>query len=149
LVFGDRGSEVSFIHVDHLNTPRLISDSTGTAVWKWDQQEPFGNTPPDDNPSGLGAFEFPLRLSSYYHDKETGMQYAMLRDCYHPATGLRGTACIARQSGKKNRRLHELVKFTGGSARPGRDPGAANGPLAGARFAAGTQPTSTRIKSPA
>jgi len=31
-------------------------------VWKWDQQEPFGHSLPDENPSGQGSFEFPLRF---------------------------------------------------------------------------------------
>jgi hypothetical protein len=31
-------------------------------VWPWDQQEPFGNNPADENPSGVGAFDLPLRL---------------------------------------------------------------------------------------
>lgn len=32
-------------------------------------------------------FEFPLRESNYYADKETGNLYSMFRDCYDPATG--------------------------------------------------------------
>jgi RHS repeat-associated protein len=76
-----------FIHVDHLNTPRLVANQSGQAVWRWDQQEPFGVNVPDENPSGLGVFEFPLSESNYYHDKETGMRYAMYRDCYDPGTG--------------------------------------------------------------
>src|SRR5688572_25682184 len=51
-----------FVHVDHLNTPRLVADAAGTTVWRWDQQEPFGVNVPDENPSGLGAFDLPLRL---------------------------------------------------------------------------------------
>lgn len=42
---------------------------------------------PNNNPSGAGAFDFPLRLSNYYADRETGMLYAMQRDCYDPVTG--------------------------------------------------------------
>jgi RHS repeat-associated protein len=41
----------------------------------------------DENPSSLGAFEFPLRHSKYYFDKETGLHYSYLRDCYDSATG--------------------------------------------------------------
>jgi RHS repeat-associated protein len=41
----------------------------------------------DENPSGLGAFEFPMRFPGQYFDKETGLLYAYLRDCYGPATG--------------------------------------------------------------
>ncbi|MFZ6781391.1 Ig-like domain-containing protein, partial [Undibacterium sp. Ji83W] len=31
------------IHADHLNTPRVITDATGTEVWRWDSA-PFGET---------------------------------------------------------------------------------------------------------
>jgi RHS repeat-associated protein len=75
------------IDPEHLNTPRLIADSTGTAVWRNDNTEPFGNNPPDENPSGLGVFLFPLRESNYYHDAETNQRYAMYRDCYDPTLG--------------------------------------------------------------
>jgi RHS repeat-associated protein len=59
-------------HTDHLNTPRLVANAAGTTVWRWDQQEPFGDSVPDENPSGLGAFEFPLGFPGQYRDKETG-----------------------------------------------------------------------------
>ncbi len=70
-----------FIHPDHLNTPRLIADETGTTVWKWDQQEPFGNDTPNGDPNSTGAaFDFPLRFPGQYADKETGLAYNMMRD---------------------------------------------------------------------
>jgi RHS repeat-associated protein len=69
-----------FVHVDHLNTPRLAANSSGTSVWRWDQQEPFGVSVPDENPSGLGAFEFPLRFPGQYADKETNLFYNYFRD---------------------------------------------------------------------
>jgi len=75
-----------YIHTDHLNTPRLIANQQGATVWKWDQQEPFGSTPPNDNPSGLGAFDFPLRLPGQYYDRETALHYNMFRD-YDPSIG--------------------------------------------------------------
>ena len=80
-------NRIFFVHVDHLDTPRLISDSTGTAVWRWDQQEPFGVSPADENPSGLGVFKSPLRHPGQYDDSETGLSYNYFRDCYDPATG--------------------------------------------------------------
>lgn len=49
-------------------------------MWRWDQQEPFGNNVPDENPSGLGAFDLPLRLPGQYFDKETGLHYNYFRD---------------------------------------------------------------------
>jgi RHS repeat-associated protein len=54
-------------------------------VWRWDQQEPFGNNVPDENPSGLGAFDLPLRLPGQYFDKETNLHYNYFRD-YDPVT---------------------------------------------------------------
>ncbi len=67
-------------HPEHLNTPRLIADSAGTPVWKWDQVEPFGIATPDENPSALGAFEFPVRFPGQYADRETGLYQNWYRD---------------------------------------------------------------------
>ena len=77
---------VYYIHPDHLNTPRMIANSTGTTVWRWDQGEPFGNDVPNDNPSGAGAFDFPLRFPGQYFDRETNLAYNYFRD-YDPAIG--------------------------------------------------------------
>ena len=66
---------------DHLNTPRLITDSTGTTVWRWDQQEPFGNDVPNGDPGNTGTtFDFPLRLPGQYYDRETNLAYNYFRD---------------------------------------------------------------------
>jgi len=35
---------------------------------------------PDENPSGLGAFDLPLRLPGQYFDNETSLNYNSLRD---------------------------------------------------------------------
>jgi RHS repeat-associated protein len=76
-----------FVHVDHLNTPRLVASQSGQTVWRWDQQEPFGDSVPDENPSGLGIFDLPLRLPGQYFDKETGLHYNYYRD-YDPSLGI-------------------------------------------------------------
>jgi RHS repeat-associated protein len=73
-------AQLHFIHVDHLNTPRLVANAAGTTVWRWDQWEPFGDNLPNENPSSLGAFEFPLRLPGQYFDKETNVHYNYFRD---------------------------------------------------------------------
>jgi RHS repeat-associated protein len=73
-----------FIHVDHLNTPRLVANQSGQTVWRWDQQEAFGVNVPDENPSGLGGFEFPLRYAGQYFDKDTNLRYNLFRD-YDPS----------------------------------------------------------------
>ena len=69
-----------FVHVDHLNTPRLVANDAQQAVWRWDQQEPFGVNVPDENPSSLGAFEFPFRFPGQYSDKESNLFYNYFRD---------------------------------------------------------------------
>jgi RHS repeat-associated protein len=79
-------AKLYYIHVDHLNTPRLVADATGMTVWRWDQQEPFGVNVPDENPSGLGTFDLPLRLPGQYFDKETNLHYNYFRD-YDAAIG--------------------------------------------------------------
>ena len=55
-------------------------------MWRWDQQEPFGDSPADQNPSSIGTFDLPLRLPGQYADKETGLSYNYYRD-YDPVTG--------------------------------------------------------------
>src|SRR5262249_49711113 len=81
--------KLHFIHVDHLDTPRLIADSSGTPVWRNDNTEPFGSSAPGENPVGLGAFEFPLRFPGQYADKETNLHYNYFRD-YDPSLGRYG-----------------------------------------------------------
>jgi RHS repeat-associated protein len=76
-----------FVHVDHLNTPRLVTNDQQQPVWRWEQQEPFGVNAPDENPSSLGMFEFPLRLPGQYADKETSLFFNYFRD-YDPSAGL-------------------------------------------------------------
>ena len=55
-------------------------------MWRWDQQEPFGDNPADENPSGVGAFNLPLRLPGQYYDGETALHYNYFRD-YDPGIG--------------------------------------------------------------
>ncbi len=60
-----------YVHADHLNTPRAITNDAQQLVWRWEHQEPFGRSPPEENPSGLGNFEFNLRFPGQYFDLET------------------------------------------------------------------------------
>lgn len=73
-------ARIYYIVPDHLNTPWLIEDGSGTVVWRWDQTEPFGNAPPNDNPSALDAFEFNLRFPGQYFDRETNLHHNYYRD---------------------------------------------------------------------
>jgi RHS repeat-associated protein len=75
-----------FIHPDHLNTPRLITDAAGAPVWRWDNDDPFGNNSPNQNPNGAGNFTCNLRLPGQYFDRETNLNYNYFRD-YDPSIG--------------------------------------------------------------
>ena len=81
-----QASGTHYIHVDHLNTPRAIYDANQQLRWRWEQAEPFGANVPDENPSSLGALEYPGRLPGQYFDKETNLHYNYFRD-YDSAIG--------------------------------------------------------------
>jgi len=74
--------QVYYIHSDHLNTPRNITDTSGAVVWLWDNSDPFGNNAANENPSGAGQFSFPLRFAGQYFDKETNTRNSMVSAQY-------------------------------------------------------------------
>jgi len=94
-------AQIYYIHPDHLNTPRLIANQSGTPVWRWDQGEPFGNDVPNNNPSGAGAFDFPLRFPGQYFDRETNLAYNYYR-YYDSAIGRYGQSDPSGLSGGPN-----------------------------------------------
>jgi RHS repeat-associated protein len=73
------------IETDHLGTPRLLTDATGQARWRW-TSPPFGDVPPDDDPTGLAPVTFNLRFPGQYYDKESGLSYNWHR-VYDAETG--------------------------------------------------------------
>jgi RHS repeat-associated protein len=78
--------DLYYLHADHLGTPRKITrPEDNKVVWTW-ESEAFGNSLPDQNPSGLGNFVFNLRFPGQYYDQETGLFYNGFRD-YDPGTG--------------------------------------------------------------
>jgi RHS repeat-associated protein len=83
---------VYYIHSDHLDTPREITNEQNQTVWKNPPlTEPFGSTPVDDDPDGDGqAFTFNLRFPGQYYDQETGTHYNYYRDNYLPDFGRYG-----------------------------------------------------------
>ncbi|HTO47861.1 MAG TPA: RHS repeat-associated core domain-containing protein [Burkholderiales bacterium] len=83
---GPSTATLYYVNADHLNTPRAVTNQQQQLVWRWENTEPFGNSLPEDNPSGLGSFEFPLRFPGTYADRETGLFYNYFRD-YDPQTG--------------------------------------------------------------
>ena len=73
------------IYTDHLNSPRLITDSSGRNRWEW-KIDSFGAGAPNEDPSGVGTFTFNLRFPGQYYDAETGLHYNYFRD-YDPSVG--------------------------------------------------------------
>lgn len=81
------GFDIFYVHADQLGTPRTITRPSDNAiVWRWDNTEAFGNSAPNENPSGLGTFAYNLRFPGQYFDLETGTNYNYFRD-YDPRIG--------------------------------------------------------------
>ena len=79
--------QVFYVHPDHLGTPRAITRASDNAkVWEWRNDDPFGNNPPNENPSGLGQFPYNNRFPGQYYDQETGTSHNWFRT-YNPALG--------------------------------------------------------------
>jgi len=77
---------LTYLHTDHLDTPRLATDPTGTAVWRWDGGA-FGETVPNNDPDGDGNLTtVNLRYPGQYFDQETGLHYNWNR-YYDPKMG--------------------------------------------------------------
>ncbi len=83
----DMGSDtVLFLHADHSATPRLATNSTGTAVWRWEGQA-FGATPPNQDVDGDGqTVVVNLRFPGQHFDTETQLHYNWNR-YYDPNSG--------------------------------------------------------------
>jgi RHS repeat-associated protein len=85
-VLAQSTADIYFIHPDHLNTPRVITNNVNQVVWRWDNLDPFGANAPNENPSSLGNFTCNLRLPGQYFDRETKLHYNYFRD-YDPSIG--------------------------------------------------------------
>jgi RHS repeat-associated protein len=119
-------------HPKHLNTPRLVADSTGTTVWRWDQAEPFGNNPADEDPDANSvAFDLPLRLPGQRYDQETGLHYNYTRD-YDPGTGRYIESDLIGLEGGINTYLYADASPLWYTDPGGTNPGAAGAAAAGA-----------------
>jgi len=83
-----QSGQVYAIHTDHLTTPRVVINSQGTTVWRWESlAQPFGENLPDTDPDGNGAtFTMNLRFPGQYFDQETRLHYNYFRD-YDPGVG--------------------------------------------------------------
>ncbi|MDX1455620.1 MAG: RHS repeat-associated core domain-containing protein [Gammaproteobacteria bacterium] len=73
--------EVYYIHVDHLNTPQIVTDANQQVAWQGDYS-PFGDVDVTENSN----IELNLRFPGQYFDAETGLNYNYFRS-YNPAMG--------------------------------------------------------------
>ena len=81
-----KDGNVYYIHADHLNTPRAITDAANNTYWSW-LSDPFGVTAANEDPDGDGSkFTYNLRFPGQYFDEESGLHYNYFRD-YDPGTG--------------------------------------------------------------
>lgn len=70
---------VTYIHTDHLGTPRFGTNSAGTSVWSW-TNDAFGVSAPS------GAATINLRMAGQYYDSESSLFYNWNR-YYNPVIG--------------------------------------------------------------
>lgn len=83
---GTTKTNIYYILSDHLNTPRKVTDATGTVLWSWNS-DAFGTTLANEDVDGDGTdFEFNLRFPGQYFDRESGKHYNYFRD-YEAGTG--------------------------------------------------------------
>jgi RHS repeat-associated protein len=70
-----------YFHDDHLGTPKMMTNNTGTVVWRV-ETDPFGN----EIGTPIKTVENNLRFPGQYRDEETGLNQNYFRD-YDPRTG--------------------------------------------------------------
>ncbi|WP_347986284.1 DUF6861 domain-containing protein [Methylomonas sp. AM2-LC] len=74
-------SAIYHYHLDHLGTPRELTDAQGKIVWSA-QYRAYGNLALAD----VAEIDNPLRFQGQYYDQETGLQYNLNR-YYDPNAG--------------------------------------------------------------
>ncbi|GFM77208.1 sugar-binding protein [Pseudomonas cichorii] len=79
-------SKLVYLHSDHLNTPRLATDSTQALLWRWNS-DAYGVGAPEEDVDGDGkATIVALRFPGQIYDAQTQLNYNYYRD-YNPDTG--------------------------------------------------------------
>jgi RHS repeat-associated protein len=79
--------QVGNAYSDQVATVRAITRNVDEAMlWRWDQAEAFGNSPPFENPSNLGSYKFNQRMQGQSFDAETNNFSNWHRE-YQPRTG--------------------------------------------------------------
>ncbi|HTT38357.1 MAG TPA: RHS repeat-associated core domain-containing protein, partial [Burkholderiales bacterium] len=81
------GPRLYFVYADQQNSPRSVVNAQGVEVWRWDSADPFAGNGPNQDPDGDHMpLVINLRLPGQYFDRETGLNYNLLRD-FDPSTG--------------------------------------------------------------
>lgn len=73
-------AETFYFHNDHLGTPQVLTDDSGTVVWQG-SYKPFGEVT-----ETTATVEQNIRFPGQYFEEETGLHYNYFRD-YDPGTG--------------------------------------------------------------
>lgn len=77
---------IHYLHTDHLLTPRLATNNTGTVVWQWNG-DAYGETLASEDIDGDGSIvTINLRFPGQYFDQETKFHYNWNR-YYDPRIG--------------------------------------------------------------
>ncbi|MCX2833124.1 RHS repeat domain-containing protein [Microbulbifer thermotolerans] len=77
---------LTYLHTDHLNTPRIGTDGNEVVVWRWDS-DAFGQAAPDTDPDSDGVQTVVnLRFPGQIQGGEATFYYNYFRD-YDPGTG--------------------------------------------------------------
>jgi RHS repeat-associated protein len=79
-------SQVQYLHVDHLNTPRLATNQSQQLIWSW-ESDAFGVGAANLDVDGDGIqTDVPLRFPGQLYDAHSTLHYNYFRD-YDPETG--------------------------------------------------------------
>ena len=77
----NKDNSIFYVHNDHLNTPRKVTNTNNVVVFDWPAVDPFGANQPTINTIG-----FNIRYPGQYYDTETAYHYNYHR-YYNPKTG--------------------------------------------------------------
>ncbi len=79
-------TRTKYVYADHLDAPRTVTNSSNQSRWEWDDADPFARTLPDQNPSGLGTFNWRRGFPGQFYDAEKSAWHNGFRT-YHAAFG--------------------------------------------------------------
>jgi len=80
------GSTLTYLHADHLDTPRWGTSPAGALVWRW-RSDGFGEALPEEDVDGNGTnVSVNLRFPGQVYDAESGLHQNWFRD-YTPGYG--------------------------------------------------------------